>query len=96
MPRIWSNPEFIRHRRAELRHTRAITVGAVVLLLCVLIGLACWSSQQHQLLNLQQAAEQYGTDAYATALLDSLIAYVQSAACRPALELQLTREARAR
>jgi ABC-type transport system involved in multi-copper enzyme maturation permease subunit len=64
MPRIWNNPEFIRHRRAELRPTRAITVGAVVLLLCVLIGLACWSSQQHQLLNLQQAAEQYGTDAW--------------------------------
>jgi ABC-2 family transporter protein len=64
MPRIWSNPEFIRHRRAELRPTRAITVGAVVLLLCVLIGVACWSSQQHQLLNLQQAAEQYGTDAW--------------------------------
>lgn len=64
MPRIWSNPEFIRHRRAELRATRAITVAAVVLLLCVLIGLACWSSQQHQLLNLQQAAEEYGTDAW--------------------------------
>ena len=64
MPRIWSNPEFIRHRRAELRPTRAITVGAVVLLLCVLIGLACWSSQQHQLLNLQQAAEEYGTDGW--------------------------------
>lgn len=64
MPRFWSNPEFIRHRRAELRPTRAITVGAVVLLLCVLIGLACWSSQQHQLLNLQRAAEQYGTDAW--------------------------------
>ena len=64
MPRIWSNPEFIRHRRAELRPTRAITVGAVVLLLCVFIGLACWSSQQHQLLNLQQAAEEYGTDGW--------------------------------
>jgi hypothetical protein len=64
MARIWNNPEFIRHRRSELRPTRAITVGAVVLLLCVLIGLACWSSQQRQLLNLQQAAEQYGTDAW--------------------------------
>ena len=64
MPRIWSNPEFIRHRRAELRPTRAITVGAVVLLLCVLTGLACWSSQQHQLLNVQQAAQEYGTDAW--------------------------------
>lgn len=64
MPRIWSNPEFIRHRRAELRATRAITVAAVVFLLCVLIGLACWSSQQHQLLNLQRAAEEYGTDAW--------------------------------
>jgi hypothetical protein len=30
----------------------------------VLIGLACWSLQQHQLLNLQQAAEEYGTDTW--------------------------------
>lgn len=64
MPRIWSNPEFVRHRRAELRPTRAITVAAVVLLLCVLIGLACWSSQQNQLLNLQRAATEYGTQAW--------------------------------
>ena len=64
MPRIWSNPEFVRHLRAELRPTRAITVAAVVLLMCLLIGLACWSSQQAQLVNLQRAAEEYGTDAW--------------------------------
>lgn len=64
MARIWSNPEFVRHLRAELRAPRAITVAAVVLLLCVLIGLACWSSQQNQLLNLQRAADEYGTQAW--------------------------------
>jgi ABC-2 type transporter len=64
MPRIWSNPEFVRHRRAELRPTRVITAAAVVLLICVLISLACWSSQQSQLFNLQRAAEEYGTEAW--------------------------------
>ena len=46
MPRFWNNPEFVRHRRAELRPVRAITVAAVVVLICVLLGLACWSYQQ--------------------------------------------------
>ena len=46
MPRFWTNPEFVRHRRAELRPVRAITVAAVVVLMCVLLGLACWSYQQ--------------------------------------------------
>ena len=64
MAQTWSNPEFVRHLRAELRRARAITVAAVILLLCVLIGLACWSSQQTQLLNLQRAAEEYGTQAW--------------------------------
>ncbi len=64
MPRFWSNPEFLRHRRAELRPTRAITAAAVVALLCVLLGLACWSHQQNQLLGVQRAAEEYGTEAW--------------------------------
>ena len=45
MPRLvelfWNNPEFVRHRRAELRPVRAITVAAVVILICLLVGLAC-------------------------------------------------------
>jgi protein-S-isoprenylcysteine O-methyltransferase Ste14 len=43
---FWTNPEFVRHRRAELRPVRAITVAAVVAVLCALIGLACWSSEE--------------------------------------------------
>lgn len=50
---FWRNPEFVRHRRAELRSTRAATAALVVLLVCALIGLACWSEQQSAL----QAAE---------------------------------------
>ena len=46
MPRFWSNPEFVRHRRSELRPVRAITVAAVVIVLCVLLGMACWSFEQ--------------------------------------------------
>lgn len=64
MLRIWSNPEFVRHRRAELRSTRAITIGAVVLLMCLLLGLACWSHQQSQLLSVERAAAEYGTEAW--------------------------------
>jgi hypothetical protein len=64
MAGIWSNPEFVRQRRAELRPGRAMTAAAVVVLMCILLGLACWSSQQNQLLNLQRAAEQYGTQAW--------------------------------
>jgi hypothetical protein len=62
--KIWSNPEFARHRHAELRPVRAITVGAVVLVLCVLVGLACWSSQQQMVEGLRRGAEFYGTDSW--------------------------------
>jgi hypothetical protein len=62
--RIWSNPEFVRHRRAELRPVRAITVGAIVLVICVLLGLACWSFQQQLVESLRRAAEIYKTDAW--------------------------------
>ena len=41
---FWKNPEFIRHRRAELRRGRATAVGLVVVLICVLTILACWAS----------------------------------------------------
>jgi hypothetical protein len=49
MPRFWSNPEFARHRRAELRPVRAITVAAVVIVMCVLLAMACWSYEQNLL-----------------------------------------------
>lgn len=62
--RIWSNPEFVRHRRAELRPVRAITVAAVVVVMCVLLGLACWSYQQSLLEGARRGAELYATDAW--------------------------------
>ena len=49
MLKFWRNPEFVRHLRSELRPTRAVTVAGVVLLICVLIGLACWSEQESEL-----------------------------------------------
>jgi len=61
---FWSNPEFVRHRRAELRPARAITVGVVVVVLCVLVGLACWSYQQSLLENAQRGMESYATEAW--------------------------------
>jgi len=64
MPRFWTNPEFVRHRRAELRPVRAITVAAVVALLCVLLGLACWSYEQSLLESAQRGVETYATDAW--------------------------------
>jgi hypothetical protein len=64
MPRFWSNPEFVRHRRAELRPVRAITVGAIVVVLCVLIGLACWSYEQSLLENARNGAQTYVTSAW--------------------------------
>lgn len=53
---FWNNPEFVRHRRAELRAVRAITVAIVVLVLCALIGMACWSHQRGLLENTQRLA----------------------------------------
>jgi hypothetical protein len=69
MPRIWTNllwanPEFVRHRRAELRPVRAITVAAVVLVMCALLGLACWSYEQSQMEMFRHGAETYGTAAW--------------------------------
>ena len=56
---FWSNPEFVRHRRAELRPARAITVAAVVVAMCVLLGLACWSFEQNLLESAQIRAEDF-------------------------------------
>ena len=60
MLKFWRNPEFVRHMRSELRPARAITVGLVVLLLCALIGLACWSQQQSILETAEANAQKYG------------------------------------
>src|SRR6266576_4688702 len=46
MLQFWKNPEFIRHRRSELRRGRATAVGLVVALVCVLTILACWASEK--------------------------------------------------
>lgn len=64
MLRLWTNPEFVRHRRAELRPVRAITVAVVVAVISVLVGLACWSYQQNLLENAQRGAESFATDAW--------------------------------
>ncbi|HST09749.1 MAG TPA: hypothetical protein VLL05_05200 [Terriglobales bacterium] len=60
MLKFWRNPEFVRHVRSELRPARAMSVALVVLFLCGLIGLACWSEQQSIVENAQQNARIYG------------------------------------
>ena len=60
MLKFWRNPEFVRHVRSELRPARTITVALVVLLLCALIGLACWSQQQSMLEIAEANARKYG------------------------------------
>ena len=60
MLKFWRNPEFVRHVRAELRPARAVLVAVVVLFLCALIGLACWSQRQELLENAEQNARPYG------------------------------------
>jgi hypothetical protein len=52
---FWKNPEFIRHRRAELRRGRVIAVGSVVLIVCVLTIVICWASEESQLVALRNA-----------------------------------------
>src|SRR5712671_2817554 len=69
--KVWSNPEFVRHRRAELRPVRAITVGALVLVVCVLVGLACWSSQRELVENFRGGAQHHGTAYWTQGLADA-------------------------
>ena len=49
MLEFWRNPEYVRHVRAELRPPRSITAGLLVLVICALIGLACWSAERKDL-----------------------------------------------
>jgi hypothetical protein len=58
--KFWRNPEFVRHVRAELRPTRAITVAFVVFFVCALIGLACWAQQQEVIERALDNAHRYG------------------------------------
>jgi hypothetical protein len=54
---IWTNPEFVRHRRANLRKTRAITLAATVMAICSLIWLGCWGAEQSELAALRRGIE---------------------------------------
>ena len=47
--RFWRNPEFVRHVRAELRPTRALTVALLVVVICALLGLFIWSTRPDNL-----------------------------------------------
>lgn len=49
MFRFWRNPEYVRHVRAELRPPRSITAGLLVLVICGLAGLSCWSAERNDL-----------------------------------------------
>jgi ABC-type transport system involved in multi-copper enzyme maturation permease subunit len=42
--RFWQNPEFVRHVRAEMRTPRAVTMAALTLVICALVGLSCWGA----------------------------------------------------
>jgi len=57
--RFWLNPEFVRHLRSELRRTRALTMLAIVGIICLLVGLACWNSQQNRLEEMRRLALQF-------------------------------------
>jgi len=60
MIRIWKNPELVRHLRAELRTTRALTIAAVVLVIALLIWLGCWGSRASEMEALRRASAQFG------------------------------------
>jgi hypothetical protein len=59
MLRFWQNPEFVRHRRSELRQTRALGVIFLVIVICLLVGLACWISRQHSLDDMRSLAAKF-------------------------------------
>ncbi len=46
---FWRNPEFVRHVRAELRPARALTAAVLVLVICALVALPCWASEEKNL-----------------------------------------------
>ena len=57
---IWKNPEFVRHLRAELRPARAITVGAVVATICLLIYLGSLGSFEAEMAAKRRASKEFG------------------------------------
>ncbi len=57
MIRIWENPEFVRHLRANLRRMRAITVAATVIAICALIWLGCWGAKQSELAAMRRGVQ---------------------------------------
>lgn len=46
---FWNNPEFIRYLRAETRAPRAILMAVLALVVCGLVGLACWTAADQDL-----------------------------------------------
>jgi hypothetical protein len=57
---FWRNPEFVRHYRGELRPHRALAIAVVVLIICALVGLICWSYQQEMIAVARRGAEEFG------------------------------------
>jgi hypothetical protein len=88
--KFWRNPEFVRHLRSELRPTRAITVALVVLFLCALIGLACWSERHAMLESAERSAEQFDGrwSTYASSLRQDLSRRIALLTCQWLLALQ--------
>lgn len=66
---FWNNPEFVRHRRAELRTTRAIAIAVIVLFICVLIWLGCWVERATEIAALHRQSQQFGNPAATTLML---------------------------
>jgi len=60
MLKFWQNPEFVRHLRSELRRTRALSVLAVVVVLCILVGLGCWAQRDGLISNARASAQASG------------------------------------
>ena len=42
--RFWLNPEFVRHLRSEMRTPRTVTMAALTLVICALVGMSCWGA----------------------------------------------------
>ncbi|HSS95754.1 MAG TPA: ABC transporter permease [Terriglobales bacterium] len=60
MLKFWQNPEFVRHLRSELRRTRALSVLAVIIVLCILAGLGCWAQRDNFMSNVRASARDTG------------------------------------
>src|ERR1700691_2610987 len=59
MLRFWQNPEFVRHRRSELRRPRALAVVVLVVVICLLVGLACWIREETGLEEMRHLTRQW-------------------------------------